>query len=322
MSAILEIRDLSKSYAAPNGASVRALDRVSLSLERGEVLGIVGESGCGKSTLGRALLRLVEPSGGQVLFEGDDLIALDARELKRRRRDLQIIFQDPFGSLNPRHKVGDIIREPLDVHRIGNRRSRAERVRALLEMVGLPPEAATRYPHEFSGGQRQRIAIARALALDPKLIVADEPVSALDVSIQSQVINLIMELKQRLGLSMLFISHDLSVVRHVSNRIAVMYLGRIVETGEAGDLMEAPIHPYTRALLSAIPKPGLQGHRQRIVLRGEVPDPSNPPSGCPFHTRCPLAMAICPLETPALVRRRDGSAAREAACHLYAPDDA
>ncbi len=319
MSTILEIRELSKTYPVPGGRNVRALDQVSLALERGEVLGIVGESGCGKSTLGRALLRLIEPSGGQVLFEGEDLLGLKATALKRRRRDLQIIFQDPFGSLNPRHRVGDIIREPLDVHRIGNRGGRTERMRELIELVGLPQDAARRYPHEFSGGQRQRIAIARALALNPKVIVADEPVSALDVSIQSQVINLIVELRQRLGLSMLFISHDLSVIRHVSDRIAVMYLGRIVEIGSAGDLMETPIHPYTRALLSAIPRPSADGRRQRIALRGEIPDPANPPSGCPFHTRCPLAMAICTLEVPALVKRHDDRASREAACHLYPP---
>jgi peptide/nickel transport system ATP-binding protein/oligopeptide transport system ATP-binding protein len=317
MSTILEIRDLSKTYPAPNGAGVRALDRVNLSLREGEVLGIVGESGCGKSTLGRALLRLIEPSGGQVLFEGDDLVTLGARELKRRRRDLQIIFQDPFGSLNPRHRVGDIVREPLDVHRVGDRRSRSERVRELIEMVGLPPDAVSRYPHEFSGGQRQRISIARALALNPKLIVADEPVSALDVSIQSQVINLIVELRERFGLSMLFISHDLSVIRHVSDRIAVMYLGRIVEIGEAGDLMEKPLHPYTRALLSAIPRPSAEGRRKRTVLKGELPDPANPPSGCAFRTRCPHAMPICAAEVPALAMRQDEDVRRETACHLY-----
>jgi len=316
MTALLEVRDLSKTYPAA-GAGVRAVDRVSFSLSRGEVLGIVGESGCGKSTLGRALLRLVEPSGGEVLFEGEDLLALPGGRLKERRRDLQIIFQDPFGSLNPRHRVGAIIREPLDVHRVGPRRERAARVQDLLRLVGLPEEAARRYPHEFSGGQRQRIAIARALALSPKLIVADEPVSALDVSIQSQVINLIADLRERLNLSMLFISHDLSVIRHVSDRVAVMYLGRIVEIGDAEDLMEHPLHPYTQALLSAIPRPSPEGRRERIILRGEIPDPANPPAGCAFHTRCPRAMPVCAGERPALAPRRDGAILRATACHLY-----
>ena len=319
MSALLDIRELSKTYPAPGGAEVRAVNRVSLTLQRGEVLGIVGESGCGKSTLGRALLRLIEPSGGQVFFEGEELTGLDRAALKRRRRDLQIVFQDPFGSLNPRHRVGAIIREPLDVHRVGTSRERAERVRELLGIVGLPEDAAERYPHEFSGGQRQRIAIARALALEPKLIVADEPVSALDVSIQSQIINLIAELRARLGLSILFISHDLSVIRHVSDRIAVMYLGSIVETGPAGAVMDKPTHPYTQALLSAIPRPDATGRRQRIVLKGELPDPAHPPSGCAFHTRCPFAMPVCTQDPPALVPRRHDDQIREAACHLYEP---
>jgi oligopeptide/dipeptide ABC transporter ATP-binding protein len=318
MNPILDIRGLSKTYPGPAGAAVKALDHVSLTLDRGEVLGIVGESGCGKSTLGRALLRLVEPNDGQVFFEGEDLVALPPAGLKRRRRDLQIIFQDPYGSLNPRHTIGTIIREPLDVHGIGTRASRAARVQELIALVGLPEGAAERYPHEFSGGQRQRISIARALALNPKLIVADEPVSALDVSIQSQVINLIVELKERFSLSMLFISHDLSVIRHVSDRIAVMYLGRIVETGPAEAIMEKPLHPYTRALLSAIPRPQAERRRQRTVLKGELPDPANPPAGCAFHTRCPNVMAHCSRERPALVNRREGEIVRETACHLYA----
>jgi peptide/nickel transport system ATP-binding protein/oligopeptide transport system ATP-binding protein len=246
-------------------------------------------------------------------------VPLKRRALKRRRRDLQIVFQDPFGSLNPRHRVGAILREPLDVHGIGSRSRRAERVRELIDMVGLPPDSAGRYPHEFSGGQRQRIAIARALALEPKLIVADEPVSALDVSIQSQIVNLLAEMRARLGLSMLFISHDLSVIRHVSDRVAVMYLGRIVETGDAGALMEAPLHPYTRALLSAIPRPTAEGRRPRTILKGDLPDPANPPAGCAFHTRCPDAMPRCASEPPSLVKRRDGEIIRETACHLYAP---
>jgi peptide/nickel transport system ATP-binding protein/oligopeptide transport system ATP-binding protein len=317
MTTLLEVRGLSKTYAGQRGAPVRALDDVSLTLRRGEVLGIVGESGCGKTTLGRAVLRLVEPSGGEILFEGDDLMKLAGAPLKRRRRDLQIVFQDPFGSLNPRHKVGAIIREPLDVHGIGTRGERAARMDELIRLVGLPEDAASRYPHEFSGGQRQRIAIARALALNPKLIVADEPVSALDVSIQSQVINLIVELRERLELSMLFISHDLSVIRHVSDRVAVMYLGRIVETGATESLMARPLHPYTQALLSAIPLPSAEGRRERIILRGELPDPADPPKGCAFHTRCPFAMPRCLVDRPALVERQEGAIIRNTACHLF-----
>jgi peptide/nickel transport system ATP-binding protein/oligopeptide transport system ATP-binding protein len=317
MSALLDVQDLSKSYPLPGGGQLRALDGVSLRLEEGEVLGIVGESGCGKSTLGRTMLRLLEPSGGRVLFRGEDLLGLGRGALKRRRREMQIVFQDPFGSLNPRHTVGAIVGEPLAVHRLGSRRERAERVRDLLGLVGLPADAAGRYPHEFSGGQRQRIAIARALALDPKLVVADEPVSALDVSIQSQIINLLADLRLRLRLSVLFISHDLSVVRHVSDRIAVMYLGRVVETGAAEDVFARPAHPYTQALLSAIPRPEAGGRRERIVLRGDMPDPAHPPSGCAFHTRCPRVFEPCARERPALVRRKVDETGREAACHLY-----
>jgi peptide/nickel transport system ATP-binding protein/oligopeptide transport system ATP-binding protein len=317
MSALLDVQDLSKSYPLPGGGQLRALDGVSLRLEEGEVLGIVGESGCGKSTLGRTMLRLLEPSGGRVLFRGEDLLGLGRGALKRRRREMQIVFQDPFGSLNPRHTVGAIVGEPLAVHRLGSRRERAERVRDLLGLVGLPADAAGRYPHEFSGGQRQRIAIARALALDPKLVVTDEPVSALDVSIQSQIINLLADLRLRLRLSVLFISHDLSVVRHVSDRIAVMYLGRVVETGAAEDVFARPAHPYTQALLSAIPRPEAGGRRERIVLRGDMPDPAHPPSGCAFHTRCPRVFEPCARERPALVRRKVDETGREAACHLY-----
>jgi oligopeptide/dipeptide ABC transporter ATP-binding protein len=315
---MLEVRNLSKTYPGADGATVRAVSDVSFDIDAAEVLGVVGESGCGKSTLGRALLRLIEPSAGEVRFEGRDIVKLGHHEMKALRRDLQIIFQDPFGSLNPRHKVGTIISEPLAVHRIGTRQERAARVRALLQLVGLPETAVDSYPHEFSGGQRQRIAIARALALNPKLLVADEAVSALDVSIQSQIINLIAGLQRRFSLSILFISHDLSVIRHVSDRIAVMYLGRIVEIGPASAVMEAPRHPYTQALLSAIPKPGAR-ERGRIVLQGELPDPAHPPSGCAFHTRCPYVMDICRIDRPTLVRRRDGEGVTlsEAACHLY-----
>jgi peptide/nickel transport system ATP-binding protein/oligopeptide transport system ATP-binding protein len=264
-------------------------------------------------------LRLVEPSGGAVHFAGEDVLALDRRALTRRRRDMQIVFQDPFGSLNPRHSVAAILAEPLEVHAIGDRSARAARVAELLRLVGLDPDAGGRYPHEFSGGQRQRIAIARALALEPKLVVADEPVSALDVSIQSQILNLLADLRARLGLSLLFISHDLGVIRHVSDRIGVMYLGKIVEIGPAAEIFAAPAHPYTQALLSAIPKPVPGKRRDRVILEGELPDPANPPAGCAFHTRCRYAMARCATERPALVVRRTEGGTRENACHLMEP---
>jgi peptide/nickel transport system ATP-binding protein/oligopeptide transport system ATP-binding protein len=311
---LLETRNLSKTYPGARGTVVQAVSEVSLTLGAGEVLGIVGESGCGKSTLGRTILRLTEPSGGQIFFKGQDITALPPRAMKPLRRDMQIIFQDPFGALNPRHKVSHILAEPLIVQGVGDAAARAARVVELLDLVGLPPDAAGLYPHEFSGGQRQRIAIARALALDPALIVADEAVSALDVSIQSQIINLIAGLRRRLGLAILFISHDLSVIRHVSDRIAVMYLGRIVEMGPTEAIMSAPQHPYTRALLSAIPRAGVErGHR--IVLQGEVPDPAHPPAGCAFHSRCAQAMAVCRHARPPLAR--PAGAPQEVACHLY-----
>jgi len=321
---LLDIRHLSKTYPGAHGQTVKAVSDVSLTIEAGEVLGVVGESGCGKSTLGRALLRLIEPSAGEVHFGGKDLVKLDRRAMTAMRRDLQIIFQDPFGSLNPRHKVGTIIGEPLVVHRVGTQQERKARVAELLALVGLPDNAADRFPHEFSGGQRQRIAIARALALSPKLLVADEAVSALDVSIQSQIINLIAKLQKQLSLSILFISHDLSVIRHVSDRIAVMYLGRIVEIGPAEEIMEAPLHPYTQALLSAIPRPGVGRGAGRIVLEGELPDPANPPTGCPFHTRCPKVMAVCRTVRPELAAPHgalvEGRAPQsQVACHLYGP---
>jgi peptide/nickel transport system ATP-binding protein/oligopeptide transport system ATP-binding protein len=311
MTALLEIRDLAKHYVDRRGRRVRAVDGVSFALARGEVLGIVGESGCGKTTLGRTVVRLMAPDAGSILFEGTDIARLPERQLKPWRRDMQMIFQDPFGSLNPRHKVGTIVGEPLAVHGVPGP---AARVAELLDMVGLGPAAASRFPHEFSGGQRQRIAIARALALGPKLVVADEPVSALDVSIQSQIVNLIADLRARLGLSMLFVSHDLSVVRHVSDRIAVMYLGRIVEIGTTGSIFAAPKHPYTQALLSAIPRaPGApKGPRTRIVPKGEIPDPADPPPGCRFHKRCPAATGICAQTQPALAAGPSGDAV---ACH-------
>jgi oligopeptide/dipeptide ABC transporter ATP-binding protein len=313
---LLELQKLSKTYPGANGARVQAVSEVSLTVESGEVLGVVGESGCGKSTLGRSLLRLIEPSGGQILFDGKDLTQLSRADMKAVRRDLQVIFQDPYGSLNPRHTVGYIIGEPLIVHGIGDKASRAARVAELLNIVGLPEDAGDRYAHEFSGGQRQRIAIARALALEPKLLVADEAVSALDVSIQSQIINLIADLQKRLNLAIIFISHDLSVIRHVSDRIAVMYLGRVVEIGPSEEIMNNPQHPYTQALLSAIPRPGVK-RTQRIVLQGELPDPSNPPTGCAFHTRCPKVIDICHKVRPELAAPKAAeNYTGQAACHL------
>jgi oligopeptide/dipeptide ABC transporter ATP-binding protein len=304
---LLEVDGLVKHYVDARGVKVRAVDSVSFTLHTGEVLGIVGESGCGKTTLGRTLMRLMEPTSGAIRINGEDFIAKRGAALKAARRNLQMVFQDPFGSLNPRHSIGAIIGEPLHVHGVPDA---AARVAALLELVGLPSDAATRYPHEFSGGQRQRIAIARALALKPKLIIADEPVSALDVSIQSQILNLISDLRARFGLSMIFISHDLSVIRHVSDRIAVMYFGKIVEIGTAQEIIENPLHPYTQALVAAIPKPpgstlanSNRNHPPSFIpqtLRGEVPDPANPPPGCAFKARCKQAMDSCAVSVPPL----------------------
>jgi len=294
---------------------VRAVDGVSFTLARGRTLGLVGESGCGKSTLGRAILRLQEPTSGQVLLEGEDITALPREALLERRRRMQIIFQDPYASLNPRRTVAQAIREPLDVHRIGTPAERARRVEELLDVVGLSPRVQDRYPHEFSGGQRQRVGIARALALNPAFIVADEPVSALDVSVQSQVLNLIARLQREHGIAFLFVSHDLAVIQHVSDDIAVMYLGRIVEMGPAAQVYREPRHPYTRALLSAVPVPDPQRRRGRIVLAGDVPSPARPQAGCPFHPRCPVAVARCAVEVPALAAGGDG---RLVACHLAA----
>ncbi|MCP8936959.1 ATP-binding cassette domain-containing protein [Alsobacter sp. SYSU M60028] len=316
MTPLLEVQGLTKHYAGPHGRTLRALQDVSFTLAEGEVLGVVGESGCGKSTLGRAVLRLTEPTSGSIRFAGEELTGLSRHAMTKRRRDMQMVFQDPFGSLNPRHRVSTIVGEPLVVHGVAGVKAR---VAELLDMVGLPPDSGSRFPHEFSGGQRQRIAIARALALSPKLLVADEPVSALDVSIQSQIINLIAELRRKLSLSMIFISHDLSVIRHVSDRIAVMYLGRIVETGDAADIFARPAHPYTQALLSAVPTAPGQPKRERIVLEGDLPDPSAPPPGCAFHGRCRHAMPRCAVDIPALVPRRVGDDVALAACHLYEP---
>ena len=300
-SRIIEVCNLVKHFPVENSDDVvRAVDDVSFDIIAGETLGLVGESGCGKSTVGRCLLRLIEPTSGEVLFERKNIIGLPNREMQALRREMQIIFQDPYASLNPRLSIRSIVSEPLKIHRIGGKAEQNERVADLLQKVGLDPKYADRYPHEFSGGQRQRIGIARALALNPKLIICDEPVSALDVSVQAQVVNLLQELQDEFGLTYLFISHGLAVVEHISDRVAVMYLGKIVEICRADELYERPLHPYTQALLSAIPIPDPTQKRDRIVLTGDVPTPINPPSGCRFRTRCPIATDECAAIEPEL----------------------
>jgi peptide/nickel transport system ATP-binding protein len=302
---LLEVKNLVKHYPVTKGfifqrqvGAVKAVDGLDFFIRRGETLGLVGESGCGKTTTGRVILRLQEPTSGEALFEGRDIFKLHKEELRRMRRDMQIIFQDPYSSLNPRMTVGDIIGEPLEIHNLARGRDKIRRVQELLEVVGLSPYHANRYPHEFSGGQRQRIGIARALAVNPKLIIADEPVSALDVSIQAQVLNLLESLQREFGLTYLFIGHDLSVVKHISDRIAVMYLGKIVEMAPADELFSNPQHPYTEALLSAVPIPNPEMRRERIILPGDVPSPINPPAGCRFHTRCLYAQPSCRVDPP------------------------
>jgi oligopeptide/dipeptide ABC transporter ATP-binding protein len=298
---LVKINDLVKYFPVENSDDVvKAVDGVSFSILAGETLGLVGESGCGKSTVGRCILRLIEPTSGEVWFEGKDVLSLHKNDLRPLRREMQIIFQDPYASLNPRLSVLSIISEPLKIHGIGNKVEQKDRVAELLKKVGLEPDYMFRYPHEFSGGQRQRLGVARALALNPKLIIADEPVSALDVSVQAQVVNLLQDLQAELGLTYLFISHGLAVVEHISNRVAVMYLGKIVEIADSQALYENPLHPYTKALLSAIPIPDPKIKRDRIVLKGDVPTPINPPSGCRFRTRCPFASEECAQTLPEL----------------------
>ncbi len=317
---LLSVRNLVKRFPIHGGllsrevASVQAVSDVSFDIRKGETLGLVGESGCGKSTLGRCILRLIEPTSGQVFFKGQDITKLSIPEMRKLRRNMQIIFQDPYASLNPRMTVEDILAEPLEIHGIGNsRQERRKRILELLDLCGLRREAIQRYPHEFSGGQRQRICIARALAVNPEFIVCDEPVSALDVSIQAQIVNLMQDLQKELGLTYLFIAHDLKVVEHISTRVAVMYLGKVAESASAEELYQSPKHPYTRALLSAIPIPDPDYRKERIILRGDVPSPISPPSGCYFHPRCPSVKDNCKVDRPEY--RSLGSETHGAACH-------
>jgi oligopeptide/dipeptide ABC transporter ATP-binding protein len=322
---ILEVRGLAKTFPVRAGAlqrkvgEVRAVDGIDFAVRRGETLGLVGESGCGKTTVGRLILRLIEPTAGSIVFDGTDITKLSGGALKAFRRRAQIVFQDPFASLDPRSTVADAVGEGLRIHGLGSGAEREAKVAKALDMVGLRPESARRYPHEFSGGQRQRIGIARALVLDPELLVLDEPVSALDVSIQAQVLNLLSELQRELGLSYLFIAHNLGVVEHLCDRIAVMYLGRIVETAPAAELFAAPSHPYAQALLSAVPEPDRRDRRDRIILEGDVPSPLSPPTGCSFHPRCREKTAACSATVPSLINL-DPAGARRVACLRRGPD--
>lgn len=317
---LLQVEGLKKYFPVHSGllgkrtGYVKAVDDISFFVNEGETLGIVGESGCGKSTTGRMLMRLLEPTEGKVSFNGKDLTSMSSSEMRKARRDIQMVFQDPYASLNPRHTVEKILTEPLIVHNIGDAKSRRKKVYELLEIVGLSSYHAKRYPHQFSGGQRQRIGIARALMTNPKLIIADEPVSALDVSIQAQVLNLMQDLQKELKLTYIFIAHDLGVVRHISDRVGVMYLGRMVELSTSESLYAEPLHPYSKALLSAVPVPDPDFIREQIILEGDIPSPSNPPSGCTFHTRCPFKMEACTKVTPKLEEVKQG---HFVACHLY-----
>lgn len=317
---LLRVSNLKKYYPIQGGilsktvGYVKAVDDISFSVNRGETFGLVGESGCGKSTTGRSILRLIEPTAGEIEFDGHSITSLSPEKMRLLRKDMQIVFQDPYASLNPRHTVEFILTEPLRVHGIGSNKERSKRVDQILEVVGLSSYHAKRYPHEFSGGQRQRIGIARALMLNPKLIIADEPVSALDVSIQSQILNLMQDLQDEFDLTYLFIAHDLSVVKHISDRVGVMYLGQLVEVADKDELFNNPLHPYTKALLSSIPVADPDARLERIVLQGDVPSPANPPGGCAFHTRCPHVMDICRKEKPKLVDVGNGHLV---ACHLY-----
>jgi oligopeptide/dipeptide ABC transporter ATP-binding protein len=320
---LLEIRDLKKHFPVGEGlfsrtkGVVKAVDGVNLTVEEGETLGLVGESGCGKSTLGRTILRLIEPTGGEVIFQGKNLLAMSQRELRETRRQMQIIFQDPYASLNPRMRVGDIVGEGLEIHKLAKGKAKRERVIQLLDQVGLREEHYDRYPHEFSGGQRQRIGIARALAVSPRFIVCDEPVSSLDVSIQAQIINLLQELQEQMHLTYLFISHDLRVVEHISHRVAIMYLGKIVEIAKGDAIYQEAKHPYTKALLSAVPIPDTSRKKQRVILEGDVPSPVNPPSGCAFHPRCAYREAICDQIEP---RLEFGAGGHGVSCHVFGPN--
>lgn len=316
---LLEIKGIKKYFPVKNSLGVtkqyvKAVDDVSFHLYEGETYGLVGESGCGKSTMGRTILRLTNPTEGEVIFEGTDISKLSNSEFRKKRQDLQMVFQDPYSSLNPRKRIGDSIAEPMVIHKIGNHQERMERVFDILEKVGLHTDTYYRFPHEFSGGQRQRIGLARALIVNPKLIICDEPVSALDVSIQSQIINLLADLQEEFGLTYLFVAHDLSVVRHISDRIGVMYLGKLMEEAETDELFANPLHPYTQALLSSIPHPNPKIKQQKVHLKGEIPSPINPPSGCNFHTRCPFATDICKQAVPKSVEMAPG---HFVACHLH-----
>ncbi|WP_010284061.1 ABC transporter ATP-binding protein [Bacillus timonensis] len=311
--ALVEVKHV-KKYFSIQKRPLKAVDDINLLINKGETVGLVGESGCGKSTAGKTIIRLLEPTAGEVYFEGKNIYEYNSREMKELRKDVQIIFQDPYASLNPRMKIEDIIGEPLDIHQVVKGKKRKDRVKELLELVGLRPEHANRFPHEFSGGQRQRIGIARALALNPKFIVCDEPISALDVSIQAQIVNLLKSLQDKMDLTYLFIAHDLSMVKYISDRILVMYLGNMVELSDSESLYDDPLHPYTKALLSAVPIPDPVVKRDRIVLEGEVPSPLSPPSGCVFRTRCKYAMERCATEVP---QWKEVKPSHFTACHLY-----